>query len=361
MSLSDLINEFTTIVDEIFRIHEKKSVVINNIMHEHYKNYKIMLSKINAEEHAEFFLSPFKKNKFAILADKSDAWIRDGQAVIQFNEGAKKVNPKFRIHLSNVYNVALKLAKEAKEAFSQMIGGKMSIEELYPEIKFPDMLLYSYYKLIKYYLTGPTGNDQKDLDTLSGIIAKYEQHLGIHETKEKSGKQEEDSDPKGREQGRTGSSPPDYSGVINTDSIGKMFSMATNAMQQSGIKLPDNVKLPSGDEFSSILNGIFTNPQVQSVFNGLMKSMEGAKSPQEALSKAAQNLASKDLTSLASSITSGSGKSGTDRVKEEDSKDEDEEDQEGEITELTVAEGTGKDPDEGKDSDEGTGDLVQFD
>lgn len=309
MALQDLISDFTAIIEKVFSLQEKKQVALVNILRDHYNNYKIMLQKVSPEDHADFFLSPFKKNKIPILADKSDSWIRDNPVHIQWNEGAKNCNPKYRINLSGIYNTSLRLAKDAKEAFSQLVGKeKLSIEQMYPEVRFPDLLLYHYYKLVHYYLKqsldGPKGSqatpEQKDLDSLSSVISKFEQHLGFK--KENSTSNDKPNTSQNSGTGTSGPMQP-VAEALSSFPIGEIFSGATKVMQQSGIKLPENVKLPSTEEFSGMLQGLFNNPQVQNLFNGLMKSMEGARTPQEALSKVTSGISGQDMTGLINSMS----------------------------------------------------------
>lgn len=292
MALQDLISDFTVIIEKIFSLQEKKQVALANILRDHYNNYKIMLQKISPEDHSDFFLSPFKKNRLSILADKSDSWIREGPVYIQWNEGVKNCNPKYKINLSGIYNTALRLAKDAKESFSQLVGKeKLSIEQMYPEVRFPDLLLYHYYKLVHYYMKqlveGPKGiqnnSEQKDLDSLSSIIIRFEQHLGM--------KKESASN---SNQSGTGASQP-ISDIVTGLPFGEIMNEAAKLMQTSDIKFPENTKLPSSQEFSGMIQGLFNNPQIQNFVNGLFKSIEGARTPQEAFSKV---INSKDMAQI---------------------------------------------------------------
>ena len=117
--------------------------------------------------------------------------------------------------------------------------------------------------------------EQKDAESLGSVITQLENHLGINKTSE--------SNKQPVENGGAQQVPQmDLSSMLNGMKLDEMFNVATSAMKKGGINIPDGVKPPSGEEFSTMINGLMSNPQVSGFVNNLFQSFQQGN-PQSAL------------------------------------------------------------------------------
>ena len=303
MSLDELLSDFVNVIEKIFELQEKKSIK-KNPLKEKFQNYQKCLSRVDISEHSDFFLSPFRKNRLPILLDKSDNWIRDGTVHIQFNEGSTKENPKYRIMLSSIYKNALNIAKEARNEFESLMGKeKLSLTETYPQVKYPDLLLYAYYRIVHHFLKlesesseiKPCKEGKTDVEKLTDIIQKYETHLGI-----KKG-------PTGNSAGTPGAPGNSVSDILNSPALGNLFNTGIELMKQNGMAPPSDFKPPSGEEISNMINGFLGNPKIKGFISTMMETMQNSKTPDQLLT-GLQNKLGKEglLQDLMSSVSSSS-------------------------------------------------------
>lgn len=170
------LDEFIKLVINVLELHSARiKTLVKNFPLEHAKFYQKILKspKHNSLEHRDFFLSRFKENRLAILSDKSDTWISEGDVIIQWCEGQSDVNKKYRIDLSVTYKKACELRNETNRGLKGM-----NVSGMFPEMKYPDTLLGLYYKIVSWFLQHdemgtPVVGENKDVERLNILANKY--------------------------------------------------------------------------------------------------------------------------------------------------------------------------------------------
>jgi hypothetical protein len=304
MDLGTVLGDFFDICNKIAKLSEQKikSVLLKNPINSHLAAYEKLYEKTKPEEHIDFFLPVFVKNRFNILADRSDKWLLDGDISIQFNEGSKLANPKYRIHVSALYKKACDLRSLAKDQGKPLVKMSKDVDpsSIFPEIKYPDMFIFYLYRVFTKMLeirqgenALPKGVEKDSIEKLTIITTKFETHLGLSQ------------------QGPGAPAPTQQQPLIPTelvaglgDSLGSIFQTVQKIADRSGATRAPGGQMPSANQLSDLVTGFFTNPKLNNVFKSVANAVGDAQGPQEAINRALKQINNDDVVGSITGILS---------------------------------------------------------
>lgn len=249
-------NDLLILLKTIIKTYEKRNLKLTtrkNPIMTRLENYITIYDKTEPEEHVRYFKKIYRNNKTPILRGPGrDNWLLNNNVTTQFGEEVGARN-NIKIHFSTIYNSCCKMRDEIEEGLDGLPGADQAQELTYPS----EFLLHLY--RIFYELA----ESEKDKERLGEHVKTLEGEVGVS-------------------QKRGGSS--------SSDPLGGLMNVATDLMKQMGIKIPEGQKLPSSEEFSSMLGNVVNNPQTKSMFGEVMKEMQGCDNIGDMAAKLIGNL-----------------------------------------------------------------------
>src|SRR5205085_721719 len=233
--------------------------------------YFNIYNSMDPQEHYHYFETLYNRKRIEILnCLQDDRWIRTGNIIIQFGEGIKsnkkieEQRKQVRIMISDIFLIACDLQSKAERAldgidekFAQAAGGKDLIR--------PNILLLHLMRIF-YYL-----NDTVDKEALGAIVIQLEDLLGV--TKKTINGESNKAPSEATSTGGAGGA----GGAGTGGGLSSLFTMATTMMEKMGYKPPPNMKPPSENEISNVINTVFNNETTQTAIQGMFSSLNGCQ------------------------------------------------------------------------------------
>lgn len=220
--------------------------------------YMTIYEKTTPEEHYQYFENLFNRNRQKILDSlNDDKWLRKGKQVIQFGEGLTMSESlrKIRIPLSDIYNMACELRKNAENILDglESTGENISTDVIRPSI-IQLHLMRIFYHLI----------DTEDKREIGQILTSLENELQckVHTV---------GHEPWRIAPQRTQSS----SSSSSSGGLSKLFPLAISMMEKFGVKAPEGMIPPFEDDISNVITTVFESQGAQSMVQGLIGSLNG--------------------------------------------------------------------------------------
>lgn len=222
---------------ELMNLSEKRKLKLDNRKNgilEHLKKYINIYGKTQPEEHTDYFLKVFERNKKAILlGPQRDNWLLEGSVSITFG-GEENIKSNYIIHLSSIYVTAIRIRDEIIEELNGFPDTKNSTEVLYP---FKIML--SLYKIFHELIESP--NDKNKIKT---HISYLEEKIGV---KKQSS---------------------------NVGGMSELLDMAAGAAEKlTGTKIPRD-KIPQASELQDLFGGLANDPKAKNMLGGFMEKIQ---------------------------------------------------------------------------------------
>lgn len=234
----DALTDLLVTLEKVIEIHEKHNLSLTDTVNPikvRLESYINTYDKTSPEDHIWSFNNLYNKHKNAIMKGPGkDNWLRTGKIVIQFGEDVGIKN-NIKIHLSSIYNTAFKLRQEVEES----LDGLPDVEQS-EEILLPITIQYYLYKIFSEIIIKKT--DKRKLKNFASDLAI---DAGIKS----------------------------YSRPSNNPLDGLMSTM-TGLAKQMGVDVPEDQKMPSGDELSKIMGNMMNNPQTKNLLGNVMKEMK---------------------------------------------------------------------------------------
>lgn len=246
--------------------------------------YNTIYSSMDPVEHYKYFETIYNRKRIDILqclkgdASKGeryldDRWIRTSNLVVQFGEGVKAPSREIeekrklvRLMLSDIYLIAADLQRQAEEAMSEL-------SDISPNVDGKDLIrtniLMLHLMRIFYHL-----NDGNDKKIIGDIVTFLETELGV--TK------------------RTVGTPTVVATAVasalgsapTTGGLSSLFTMATNMMEQFGLKPPAGLKPPTEQEITNVMTNVFSNEATQNALKSVITGLNGTQDFGSAIQKA---------------------------------------------------------------------------
>jgi len=185
MEIDNLILQFVATLEDVIATHQAKiNMPTKNFASDRLKNYKRIFGSKDYTmlDHRDYFLSPFKKNRVKILSMKNDEWLKDNNSsvIITWLEGEEKMNPKFSIQLSTIYERALELKNKMAGVAKGMSAMGVSAEKMFGEVLLPDKILAQYYAIVVWFLARDNVGEEiapvpEDVPKVQALVTKYRQ------------------------------------------------------------------------------------------------------------------------------------------------------------------------------------------
>ena len=209
--------------------------------------YKSIYTATKPSEHFIYFEKLLAdKRKWILNTLENDDWLKNGNIIIQFGEGVKGLSEKckdIKILLSKVYTCALELQESAKKLVSDLSDEYAQNKDL---IRPSIILLH----LMRIFYAISNDEDKKQL---GDIVTTLETDLNI---KVKTVKPQ---------------FTPSLRGASGFEDI---FNIAKTAMKAGGIDLPDEIQAPTNDQFTEVMNTLFSNDSTKSLFQKFAASLQ---------------------------------------------------------------------------------------
>jgi hypothetical protein len=240
-SLIGLFNLLKTVI----KTHEKYKLNLSssqNPILTRLERYIKIYDRTEPNEHVWYFQRLYNQNKSAILrGPERDTWLGNGNIILHYGEETGRPIKDAKIHLSMIYNTAIKLRDDVESSLQGLPDVDQSQELLYPTL----FLLHLYRIFYEF------SDSDEDKDKLSGYIKDLEGDAGIKSKPSKSNNSTEDN-----------------------NGLDGILGMATGLMEQMGLKLPEGQKLPSGKDLNKAIGNVFQNPEAKSFIGDMMKDMQ---------------------------------------------------------------------------------------
>lgn len=273
-SFDGLMKKLFVFSEEVLQLKKATQLAVKESpVSKYLKNYIKVYNITKPEEHIPLFSKVYNENKLAINRSiKSLSWIVDDEVTVRF--GDDKESRKYSIMLSAIYRAC----KEISQAFEDRIKKlpeKLKVKETSSgeEMKYPHRFQLMLYRIFREVA------EERDQTVLTERIRELEEITGdVSETP-----------------------TVDLLGGGGLDGIVKMVSGLLQNNGQ-GLKLPEGIKFPSGDEIGQALSGIVNSESTQSLLN----SVGGGGEIKETLNKVLTNENTKTLISdVGQKLTSG--------------------------------------------------------
>lgn len=224
------------------------------------EKYIKVFDRTQPEEHIYYFKQILSRKKTFILKGcERDNWLRSDNIVVHFGEETGRPVKDAKIHMSIIYNTALKLRDDIEE----QLDGLPNVTES-EEIYYPDYFALYLFKIFCELASG------KDKDKISKHVEKLESEIGSGENVSQSNSNN----------GGSG------------DGINGIMDMATGLMKQMGVNLPNGQSMPSGKELTNAINGVMKNPEAKSLIGNVMKDFQECDNFGDVVGKLINNLPS---------------------------------------------------------------------
>ena len=233
-----------TLLKTVIKTHEKYKLNLSssqNPILTRLERYIKIYDRTEPQEHLWYFQRLYSQNKPSILrGPERDTWLSNGNITLHYGEETGRPIKDAKIHLSLIYNTAVKLRDDVEAS----LHGLPDVDQT-QELVYPTMFLLHLYRIFYEF-----SDLEDEKDKLSGYIRDLEGEAGI---KSKASKN---------------------SGTSDGDGLDGILGMATGFMEQMGLKLPEGQKLPSGKELNKAIGNVFQNPEAKSFIGDMMKDMQ---------------------------------------------------------------------------------------
>lgn len=216
--------------------------------------YLTIYNSMIPEEHYQYFEMLFGRRRSEILNTLQDRnWLRGTKTIIQFGEGLnagkdlEQKRKQVKIMLSDIFTIAYGLQETAEQSIEEL-GREFSDGS--KDLIRPSILLLHLMRIF-YYL-----NEGSDKEQLGRIVTQLEDELGVVKKSVAGGEKK--------------------SLPFETSGLSGLVSLATGLMEKMGMKAPEGMKVPSEQQISDAVTGIFTNEGTQSAIQGIFSSLGGS-------------------------------------------------------------------------------------
>lgn len=221
------------------------------------ERFESIYNKVTPSDFYIYFESLYDKKRHTIHKSlDNDAWLRNGNIIIQFGEYDDNLRGKcdnIKILLSNIYNCAVELRESSKNTFSdfseELAGQDLNI--IRPSIILLH-LLRIFYHLAK--------NDDDTL-ALSILVNTIEEDLNV---KNKTVKPKPFVNPLASLAANTD---------MLSDTLNTIFTTLSTVARQVGIEGMDELQAPTGKQIKDGLDSTINNEKVQNGIGNLMQSI----------------------------------------------------------------------------------------
>lgn len=253
--------------------------------------YSRIYNSMDPVEHFQYFETLYNRKRLEILnCLKDDRWIRTGNIVIQFGEGIKSTKEieeqrrLVKIMISDIFLIACDLQAKAEQTIDG-IDEKFIQDMDTRDIIRPNIILLHLIRIF-YHL-----NDGVDKEQLGHIVSHLEDDLGVT------------NKTVGSEPWKNIDKIKDTSNQQQTGAFTGLFTMATNMMEKMGFKPPPEMKPPSENEISTVMNSVFNNEATQNAIQGMFSSLQGCNDFGTAIQEVVKNVTDqKTMEAIQSSV-----------------------------------------------------------
>lgn len=222
------------------------------------ERFESIYDKLPASEFYIHFTKLFERKRNLIIKSlDNDAWLKNGNIVIQFGEGVQELRGKcdnIKILLSNIYNCAVELRESSKNTFSDF-SEELARQDV--NIIKPSIILLHLMRIF-YYIV----DNEDDKLALSIIVNTLEEDLSV------KNKTVRPVSPLTNPLASLSSNTEMISDTLST-----IFSTLSTIAKQVGIEGMDELQAPTGKQIKEGLDSTINNEQIQSSISTLMQSV----------------------------------------------------------------------------------------
>lgn len=248
-AFDDAVTDLLICCEKVMETDEEYNINLQgeNPIHKRLQKYVKIYDKSEPEDHVIYFRQIYNQHKRGILkGPRNPTWLTQSSVTIQFGSEIGQKND-FKLHLSSIYNIALRVRDKVQETMEGLPDMEQNTE-----ILLPNMMLYYLYNIFSLVINKKT--DRKRLLNFKKDMAK---EVGI----------------------RTGNTSNPMNGLM---------SYMKGAAESLGLPIPDDMKLPDGEQIGDLLKGLADNPKAKSLMNNLKNAAQQGKGMQEIISQAAE-------------------------------------------------------------------------
>jgi hypothetical protein len=260
--------------------------------------YNTIYGNTSPTEHYKYFETIYNRKRMEIItclkddASKGerhidDRWLCAGKLVVQFGEGIKAASRELdekrkqvQIKLSDIYNIACELQKQAEEFIGETganadSGGKDLIRT---------NILMLHLMRIFYHL-----NEGADKKQIGEIVTFLEAELGVSKRTVTTAAADV------AKQAATG---PATGGGLSS-----LFTMSLSMMEKFGYKPPAGLVPPSEEDITKVISNVFSNEATQNALQSVFTGLNGTKDFGTAIQKAVAGVTDpKTMEAIQSSV-----------------------------------------------------------
>jgi hypothetical protein len=280
-SVYQLIGDLIAIMEQVNTIFSESSnfsgVSLGNPEQKSLKKYKKFYTRRQSGNlHAEDFRLLLNRFKHQFLKG-DDQFIIDGAIMIRSQEEAPDSNPKVKIMLSSIYKRAVNISDTATKRKAS--GLASAIKDAADKIVLPEKMLQILYKI--FIILDPESKSKytKHIDKLTKHIEKNSPQDQKISSEAKSQNVADSKDQK---------SASFTSGAPATGGIASMINSLRPVLENSGMPIPPDSKMPSDQEINALFSGILQSDMLKNIigsFGSVATSMQNGQSPIPDLSK----------------------------------------------------------------------------